>query len=241
MKFIRYGSLKPQYHDLSERSFHTAPVEYGIYAFPNGFKEEFLLGGVGSGSVENGRYRYLRDEKGKKIFDSPNNVYEYLNSHRKDKYGDDVWVRQPTEKYAELFRKLKINPNFVKRDFLKDEDNDDLSYDEIMNKSTYFLILNPPTVFNYTGNIWCHFREVCKRNEILKEVGSWILVDYRTYKKLLQKFIFNDKRKRCIIRTDDRSYCFINTTVNKETRMNPSGFPISYFDKDYYEVYIEKV
>ena len=55
MKFIRYGSLVPQYHELDddegERWFHTAPVEYGFYAFPKGYVEPFLLGGVGRVAV----------------------------------------------------------------------------------------------------------------------------------------------------------------------------------------------
>ena len=43
MKFIRYGSLVPQDHDISDEGFfHTPPVERGIYAFPEGFVEPFL-------------------------------------------------------------------------------------------------------------------------------------------------------------------------------------------------------
>ena len=69
MKFIRYGSLVPQYHELDdnegERWFHTAPVEYGFYAFPKGYVEPFLLGGTGSGSLQNGRRKKLRDSNGR--------------------------------------------------------------------------------------------------------------------------------------------------------------------------------
>ena len=68
MKFIRYGSLTPQYHDIkSYDSPHTAPVEYGIYAFPKGYVEPFLLGGIGSGNIKNGRFRFLRKNIFKKF------------------------------------------------------------------------------------------------------------------------------------------------------------------------------
>ena len=50
MEFVRYGSLKPQYHEIVDNeNFHTPPVAYGFYAFPKGFSESFLLGGIGSG------------------------------------------------------------------------------------------------------------------------------------------------------------------------------------------------
>ena len=70
-EFIRYGNLSPQMHKIpknpEDRSYHTAPVEKGFYAFPRGFIETFLLGGSGSGSLQNGRFRKLRDSNGKPI------------------------------------------------------------------------------------------------------------------------------------------------------------------------------
>lgn len=52
VKFIRYGSLNPvyqegfigQFDDQSKRTFHTPPARYGIYCFPEGGIELFLLG-----------------------------------------------------------------------------------------------------------------------------------------------------------------------------------------------------
>lgn len=67
MKFIRYGSMKPHKHDISDDWVHTPPVEMGIYAFPVNFVGPFLLSGIGYGSTQNGRYKYAKDENRKKI------------------------------------------------------------------------------------------------------------------------------------------------------------------------------
>ena len=71
MEFIRYGNLIPQQHDRpsneNDWTFHTPPCEYGFYAFPKGFVEMYLLGGIGSGNVLNGRFKFLKDENGNKI------------------------------------------------------------------------------------------------------------------------------------------------------------------------------
>ena len=79
--FIRWGNLNSVKHDegrLSSddenRTYHTAPCYKGIYAFPNGYIEPFLLGG----SFMDKRCNFLLDENGNKIdcndfFDLKNN------------------------------------------------------------------------------------------------------------------------------------------------------------------------
>lgn len=39
--------------------------QYSTYAFPKGYVEPFLLGGIGSGSLQNGRRKKLRDSDGR--------------------------------------------------------------------------------------------------------------------------------------------------------------------------------
>ena len=83
-EFIRYGNLSPQIHKIpknpEDRSYHTAPVEKGFYAFPRGFIETFLLGGSGSGSLQNGRFRKLRDSNGNPIKIAQDDLKDFIDN-----------------------------------------------------------------------------------------------------------------------------------------------------------------
>ena len=66
--FIRFGNLNPIKHkeasnDGDDRGYHTAPVKYGVYAFPKGYVETFLIGGW----YTTDRAKYLLDENGEKV------------------------------------------------------------------------------------------------------------------------------------------------------------------------------
>lgn len=159
MKFIRWGSLVPQEHDIdeNERGYHTPPVKKGFYAFPVGHVETFLLGGVGLGSIQNGRWTYLRDKQGNKM------------KGTKDEYLSENWSDNIMQRCKELNIRLDI-----------------LGWDE---KTKCVLVENKPKKFDYNGNIWCHLEDDVKRHEIISQIGSWILLDMNTYKKALKKEI----------------------------------------------------
>jgi transposase len=211
MKFIRYGNLKAQKHDVEGDSFHTAPTKYGIYAFPIGYIEEFLIGGIGRGGIKNGRYRFLRDNNKKKFFCSCKEIMEKIKSK---------------QIYLE-YKKTTLNP--VERDW-KDEL---YSYpkDYTDDKKYYWLVENKPITFEYKGNVWCHFEDYVKRNEILKTSGSWILIDINLYKKILRKV--TNIYKFGVYVGYSKETMKLSTTIE--------GFPISSFDKDDFEVFIEDV
>lgn len=235
MKFIRYGSLKIQSHDISNRTYHTPPVKNGIYAFPVGYVEMFLLGGLGAGSIQNGRYRFLRDENGNKIKDISENVVYFGKTGKKDKDSDDEYKFIVTEKYSEFFKKNNIDAAKVQPYYL-DEDGcvNGMAVDE--NEECFFVVENEPVKFEYSGNIWCHFGEYVKRNEIIREVGSWILVEHNLYKKLLKKAEYSDKLHR-LVQHDESGYCCKNILNFNSV----SGYPLDRFDKVKYEVFIEKL
>lgn len=180
MRFIRYGTLVPQYHDISARAngedwFHLAPVEYGFYAFPKNYVEYYLLGGVGYGSVKNGRWKFLRDHSGNKLYMTYDNYYN-------DVFPDDVIKR-----CKELNIQLKdIRPYYEKNGVKISSvyDTDEIS------KDTKLPIVYPTkrSEFNYNGLIWHHLINYVKRPEILKQVGEWILTDIKSYEKAFTKW-----------------------------------------------------
>ena len=229
MEFIRYGNLIPQQHDRptneNDWTFHTPPCEYGFYAFPKGFVELYLLGGIGSGNVRNGRFKFLKDENGDKI-------YVKFGDFFSEEYDDKTYKNYVKDKWLPLLKKNGLTYNDVAA-YVEDEDgvasNDWFQKFEKVN----IAISNKPNCFKYNGLIWHHFIEapssdlmMVKPNEIIKRRGQWILTDIKTYEKALKKYTSIIKYNRM------RG----NTTLG-----SPNGFPISYFDKDVFEVYIEKV
>jgi hypothetical protein len=177
-KFKRWGSLVPQSHTPNSEDFNAAPVKYGIYAFPIYYMEEFLLGGVGNGSIKNGRWKFLKDKNGKKL------KARYIDLFNESKDKKHNHYREWKDEYKELFK--DINPDSVSRYYPNKEECLIAWEEEILIESNW-LIENKPNIFEYSGNVWCHFSPVAKRNEILSESGGWILVDMLTYRKLLKK------------------------------------------------------
>jgi hypothetical protein len=230
VEFKRWGNLIPQYHKEYGTGFHSAPVEWGIYAFPHGFVESFLLGGVGSGNIVNGRRKFLKDENGKKLkIRQVDLFYEWFDE--KNQYHKE-W----RGKYKKLFK--GIDPYDVSR-FCLDEDTQTLGWE--MGKSyveSSWVIENEPRTFKYSGNIWCHFVEVAKRSEILAESGGWILVDIRTYKKLLKKYCDRVKYDSHI---SINYKWYREAGVEYKPRGRIGGYPLSNISKDWFEVFIEDV
>lgn len=218
MEFIRYGNLKSQWHDTEGvwEYIHTPPVAYGIYAFPKGYVEPFLLGGIGSGSVENGRMKYYRDDSGNKVYMS---APEFIIFVREEYKGKDILKYQIDENYYISSNDIiEYNINLY-------EYNDD-------GKNPIY-VMNKPTRFNYNGLIWHHLYK--EKNDkyapyYLKRIGKWVLTDIKTYEKCLKRATAEYKHYASIWRA--------NSGITKVT--NIMGFPKT-FDKDRFEVYIEKI
>lgn len=250
-QFIRWGTLSPQEHkeaSLSEeeRTFHTAPVRYGIYAFPKGYIEPFLLGGGCNNpdKRKNGRWFWLRDDEGNKI--TRDRWYE----SREGKTFMDDWIIKP--EWELLLKKRKIKKKDIDFCFpFKDlPDNDDLWKDD----SNHFVIYSPkPKKFNYSGLIWHHldgyyktehpwdpdkncfsrdtsdFKQIVPDKDILGRKGSWIKTTMKVYLKALKKMT-----------TVDRWYLYFKGSSKENRHGNPHTHPLQ-FSKDDFEVFIEKV
>lgn len=215
MKFIRYGSLKPQYHDTSDDWVHTPPVAWGFYAFPKGYVEKFLIGGLGEGSVYNGRLRFIRDENGNKIVDKEDNIYQW-NSEK-----CDYDYKEPYKTY--LFDKLKLNKDRIRVEMLeKDRYDDNVPADDCR---YCILYENDPTFFDYDGDIWHHLGKCVNPGDIIQQTKYWVKTSIRDYKKALDAYV----------RIDKYNY------MRGETTQNPGGCPINRIEKDMYEVYIESI
>lgn len=70
ISFVRWGNLNPVKHKehSKKEGFHVAPKKKGIYAFPCGYVERFLIWG----SYTDHWNRYIVDDNGNKIKDDGN-------------------------------------------------------------------------------------------------------------------------------------------------------------------------
>lgn len=105
--FIRWGNLNPIKHKEARGTdedtwIHVAPCYKGIYAFPRGFIEEFLIGG------EYGQHhkRLLRDKDGNPIPD-------------RDFY--TPYLEKVKPEYAKILKKLKIKKRDLTVLYINDE------------------------------------------------------------------------------------------------------------------------
>ena len=232
MEFIRYGNLTSQSHPVygtMDDWFHVPPTKYGFYAFPKGFVELFLIGGTGSGSLQNGRYKYFRDSTGKKV---------YANN-------------EEFKKLKKRYKKLKLIRQFEYEDYFDDydadNDPDDIEYNrrkELANydeeyKKCAILIENPPIHFKYNGLIWHHlFLQDESKDKLkhyyIKKVNSWVLTDIKTYEKCLKREQL--RRKYSALYKDS----WIKYSGTGRINLNVAGMP-TFYSKDEFEVYIESI
>ncbi len=249
MKFIRYGSLVPQYHELDddegERWFHTAPVEYGFYAFPKGYVEPFLLGGVGSGSLQNGRRKKLKDSDGRPFIGLIADFKEEVKKPSEWTPGVEYTVWDWKQEWKDYFKKHKIKERDVTLWPEKSRDTEEAEAAEgaMPDRLKYFIVVqNPPIIFEYTGNIWSHIdmyyvrrgdftsseskeKTIIKDCDILKKSGSWVLTDIKTYKKALETYV--------------RWMKYDGSKGNHFS--NRGNSPIGNISKDEFEVFIESI
>ena len=186
MLFVRWGNLNPRKHkearlsdESDDRTFHTAPCFKGIYAFPQGLVESFLLGGVApvSGKIQD-RCFYLKDDCGNKI--DENDFWKY------DKDTNDFVIAKPY--YVLLLKKRGL----TKRQLSS-------YYDEQVNKNFVIYSTNKHT-FRYNGDIWHHL-SVDKR-DVISERGGWTKTTFSVYIDAINRCIAKDKFASYIKRDD---------------------------------------
>ena len=163
MKFKRWGTLVPQKHVHEDEfvGFHEAPVEYGIYAFPEHYASMRF---PRCGCISNGAIQYVKDKKGRRVMMTQKEFDAIVTKQRKINDWDSYHVvTSPKLIHGEykdnLFLKkdgideFGVDTNYSFEDH-ESEDIDSLSED----KKPYPLmkyVLKPRT-FNHKGNIWHH-------------------------------------------------------------------------------------
>jgi hypothetical protein len=212
IKFVRYGGLSPvkQKH-RKERlkdgiTFHTPPRKKGLFAFPKGYEELFLIGSSMNPDHPSGKSAWLKDEKGNKI-----------------EWSEDIDIIYIKGKEVNIFPKWI--DNLIKKKGLK---NNQLNSAE-KNGKWYITYLKKPRVFEYKGDLWCHFEEVARKEEIKEKFGEWIKVDYETYIKLFNRMFQKDLKS-------------LKKDIDLDTNItNPYKGPWITLTKDHLEVFIEKL
>jgi hypothetical protein len=166
-EFVRFGGLSPVkqrgFTADDEASYHSPPARKGIYAFPRGYVEPFLLGGgYGEPNVKGSANRmvYLKDKYGNKI---TNEHPDWEKYYMKDKY-----------------RTIKgeLKPNAA-----PDEDGDYEWDDHIQ----YLVYDVKPKTFKHSGDIWHHHKEFVDPTEIIKEKGEWVKTNMDVYLKAFKQ------------------------------------------------------
>lgn len=233
MKFIRYGALVPQVHEPTDEWFHSPPCKKGFYAFPEYCVEGFLLGGVGQGSIENGRYRYVKIN-GKKVNLPAKELWDQGdgNNQYKEPYLSEIKKQglDPKKVYA-----WKTNADEVNKKYEAETKLTELKY--VVNHPEWdeylftLVVENPPHKFEYNGFLWHHMDEWCGHQilspgEIIKSYGSWVLTDIKAFEKALKKYK----------RLQQRACSGI---IGYNQRWE--GIPSKYYDKDDFEVFIESL
>lgn len=198
IEFIRWGGLSPQKQTHrkdkiknNEIGFHTPPRKKGIFAFPYPYYDLFLLGATSNPNNPSGKSAWLKDENGNKIVEEDGDIdYKYVGNK-------EVTIVSPKIKNAlkrvgssvKDLRTVRIDP-FMDNGNCKDEyncDNCPISKECDERKVvSYLTYLKKPKKFKYNGDIWCHFKEVAKQEDIIDSFDSWIKVDYQTYLKLFK-------------------------------------------------------
>jgi hypothetical protein len=129
VKFIRWGNLNPvKQEGYRCQTFHSPPARWGIYAFPVGFVEKFLLGGF---DFREDKFEWVRDKEGNLIGEG-HPLFEKL-----------CW--KENHFYLE---KSHLTPY---KQFIKKR-NQHRPYNP-----KYMAKLKSPKKFTHYGNIWTHF------------------------------------------------------------------------------------
>jgi len=162
--FIRFGALSQMNQTTyGNDTFHSPPKKKGIYAFPEGLVDRFLLTATNDPRNPSHKAYWLRDENGEKIEDK--NFWDDNWDDKADSYG-------VKKEYKPLIKKNKIR---IKDIFTLAEDCDK-EYSKF-----YICVYKKPRKFNYSGDIWCHLGEQLKPEHIIEESGSWVKVTMEDY------------------------------------------------------------
>ena len=212
MDFVRWGAMSPQKHKEARRpetsttsKFHVAPTVWGIYAFPRGFVFDWLLGMSESDLRQTNRFRWVKDEKGRRVKDEDfhDDNYEKMKQNEKrlsrlnHMTGNCSWRCEGNEGYTwngpankfkyggDIWHHLEFfhyKYNDAKYGYYPDVQN--VYYPDF--KHGYFQEEDEHLVSKKV--------RIVPLQAIKERSGSWVKTSIRDYRKALRKF--NDCKKR---------------------------------------------
>ena len=218
--FVRWGSLNKAKHKESrkqqeenlyvfEPGYHVAPTYKGIYAFPQGLVDDFLLGGVRP-SKDCQRVFFLKDENGNKLH------YDDVVQWIFGEYGQttnqraiDYCIIKP--KYKALCHKYGIKKA---RNIFSDENG----------YACYFV--HKHHHFTYKGDLWHHLDNDLKPQDIIDKKGCWVKTSYQVYVQQLKRYIYTEKFDT-----------YLEFKKSKDISGNPHGMR-NFYSKEHFEVFI---
>lgn len=197
MKFKRWGTLAPQkhFHKNDFFDYHEAPVELGIYAFPE--KYASWDDAFGYQCISNGRIEYVKDKNGKKVmmtqweFDSietkqrKKGRWEEYNvvvspDFLRGMYTEFLFLKKNERDAPYVWNKKMIEEDIVSE--VDDTSNEDEKSYPLMRK------VNKLKTFNFEGNVWHHLETSnpydywCKTLDGMKSTIQFILDNINNYK-----------------------------------------------------------
>lgn len=162
--FIRFGALSQMDQTTyGNDTFHSPPKKKGIYAFPEGLVDRFLLGATNDPRNPSHKSYWLKDENGDRIIS-------------KD-FWDDNWNQK-----ADSYGVNKKYQSLIKKNKIRIKDIFELSDYKLGENSKWFIcVYKKPRKFKYNGEIWCHLAEHLKPEHIIELSGTWVKVTMEDY------------------------------------------------------------
>jgi hypothetical protein len=165
MEFVRFGglsSVNQKGYNPSMPTMHSPPARKGVYAFPLGCIEPFLLGG--SRRTAKGMARYVRDKKGNKI-SYKDNPDLYTNTEGRPFYAQSGAVFLAERNFYKVFSTTQGE---------KDEE-------------IFWVRPAPMKRFIHVGEIWHHLGDHLSPSQILSRKGYWVFTDIESYEEAFKK------------------------------------------------------
>ena len=212
ISFIRWGNIKPsKQKGFGSDTFHSPPAKKGLYAFPEGFVETFLLGGF---QFRPDRHTWVKKEDGSLIsYDDPEK--EKYEIRYKFSFKDKLYQRAYIGNKYDWVKKTKLDPY---HQFNGNNNAQSNNTNEADNK-LYLAKIKPSKKFKHYGNVWTHLQPR-KAKDILDVYQSWYLVEYYTLVKSLQiRYATNQtfKATEGYPYTKDDCEVFIEKIISKNT------------------------
>ena len=218
--WAHYGGLSPVLQDqyiASEeaKSFHNPPARRGLFCFPRGYEEMFLIGSTCDPTHRSNKSFYLKDRLGEKL---------QFSEHFSYSVGDG----RPSPTTPEMKALIRLRDIQLKR--------------IICAENGCVAVLRRPRLFQYRGNFWHHLIEETPQRNRLAEKGSWVLSTFDTWKDAFRAVQHEDRKKLFKRGSEMKENRSGGNFLNVSLPYSPYKIKaLGYIPMDHLEVFIERV